>query len=248
MTLAIMTASTLSLAAENEGDSVTPYRPTLSNPAELSAPGKLEIEAGILKTRAASERQQTLPYTAKLAIDQQWGVMIGGDALIRNSNSAEQKSGQGDTNFTLKRYFAGSEKASIGYGLEAGFKAPTARKGLGSGQADWTLNSIISLDLSDTWRLDSNLGVTKLGRHSIDEGGHSTLFATALSKSIGPWTPAIEWAEIRQQGVNSKRQGLIAVTYLVTRRLAVDFGVARSHQGELASNALFMGFSWLSSN
>src|SRR5262252_7277339 len=65
---------------------VVPYRPTVSTPAQLSAPGWLELEAGGLVANgpAASASRATLPYTLKLAFTPDWGVRIGGDAWVRD--------------------------------------------------------------------------------------------------------------------------------------------------------------------
>src|SRR5215212_7684016 len=72
-----------SLAAE-DSPSVTPYRPSVSTPAALSAPGWVEIEVGGFHAHGPGRsRHDSLPYTLKLAFSEDWGVRIGGEGWIR---------------------------------------------------------------------------------------------------------------------------------------------------------------------
>jgi hypothetical protein len=83
---------------------VTPYRPSVSTPAALSAPGWLEVEAGVQSSKAVDPvRRESLPYTLKLALTPDWGVRIGGDALVhqREADGSVLRGG-GDTTIVLK--------------------------------------------------------------------------------------------------------------------------------------------------
>lgn len=208
-------------------------------------PGWIEIESGLLRSRSPGEKRQSLPYTVKLAFDEDWGVMLGGDAYLRQTTQGERQSGQGDTAFTLKRRFAMPDNPDLAFGMELGVKSPTAKKTLGSGKTDWMANGIMSLDLTDTWRLDTNLGMTRLGNHAPDEGRTARLLSAALSKNLGDWTLALEWAGIRQRGMEDGRTWLAAASYALTPRLVVDLGAARTRQGQTTERAVFVGFTWL---
>ena len=73
----IYTIPISSVAAEDP-PSVTPYRPSVSTPAALSAPGWMEVEAGVQINRGnAPARRDSLPYTLKLAFTPDWGIQIG---------------------------------------------------------------------------------------------------------------------------------------------------------------------------
>ena len=59
--------------------SVTPYRPTVTNSAGLSAPGWLELETGfVTQDNKDGSKQQALLYLTKLAFTPDFGVLIGG--------------------------------------------------------------------------------------------------------------------------------------------------------------------------
>src|SRR5262249_54027041 len=74
-------ASAQAQAVQDEEPSVVPYRPSVSTPAALSAPGYLEIEAGGLQERGSgAARTDSVPYSLKLAFTPDWGVRVTGDA------------------------------------------------------------------------------------------------------------------------------------------------------------------------
>lgn len=227
-----------------ETPAATPYRPTLSNPAELSAPGWLELEGGWLRSRDGGARRSSLPYTAKLAFSEDWGILVGGEARIRETQDGNSRSGFGDTSFVVKHRIATADE-DLNFGIEAGAKAPTARRGLGSGQSDWTVNGIASLDFAESWRLDANLGVTRFGAVDAGQGRTSTLWAAALSKNLDAWSLAAELSGTRQNGVPDGRQWLVAASYAVTPQFVLDLGAARSRQGGDTQRSLLFGFTWL---
>src|SRR5947209_5000939 len=68
---------------------VTPYRPTVSNPAALSAPGFLELEAGVARSHDDTDtRLLSVPYLLKYAFSENFGVVIGGDAYLDQKDAA----------------------------------------------------------------------------------------------------------------------------------------------------------------
>src|SRR5438105_2964593 len=106
-------------AHAQDAPSVTPYRPSVSTPAALSAPGWLEVEAGVQSSRAVDPtRRETLPYTLKLAFTPDWGIRVGGDAIVRQRNAdGTADHGLGDTSLVLKRRFAVNDASAFGLEL-----------------------------------------------------------------------------------------------------------------------------------
>src|SRR3954469_5958783 len=85
-------------AADDDGPSTTPYRPSVSTPAALSAPGWLEIEAGWQHDDAGGGvRRDAIPLTFKLALSEDWGVRLGNEAWVKQRTDTAKKSGFGDT-------------------------------------------------------------------------------------------------------------------------------------------------------
>jgi hypothetical protein len=218
---------------------VTPYRPSVASPAQLPAPGQLELEMGGLSEKSDKERRNSLPYTLKLAFSEEWGVLLGGDAFVSDRQNGARTNGFGDTSITLKRAFALEDKTA--FGLELTAKAPTAKDALGSGKADYTLNGIFSKDVGEM-HMDLNLNQTRLG--AIDPGtgrmqtGWAASFSTTLKEK---WTLTSELSGTRQSNVPNTAQLLAAVTYNPTPRLAIDIGVAKGLTNASQDWSLFSG-------
>jgi Putative MetA-pathway of phenol degradation len=214
-------------AADTPGDggpAVVPYRPSVSTPAQLSAPGYLELEAGGLRATGpdAGAARSTLPWTLKLAFTPDWGLRVGGDAWAHEPGS----SGVGDTSLVLKRRFPVSEATA--WGLELGEKFPTAGSERGSGHADTTVNGIFSSDFAPGWHTDVNLNETRLGVSSGEPRAWQTGWAAAFSRSIDDaWGVTGELSGTRQVGTSATAQVLAAASFNASPAAVVDFGAAR---------------------
>lgn len=231
-------------AQASDGVIPTPYRPTVSNPAELPQPGWIEWEFGLDRQHDGALRRHALPYAAKLAFDENWGVIVGGDLQVRESVEGRGKTSGGDTTLMLKHRIATGDP-DRNFGVELGFKAPTAGAGLGSGRTDWTINSVLSQDFAGSWRLDANLGATRLGGSETGQGRTLTQWAASLSRVAGEWTLAGEISGQRQGGVRAGAQWLVAASYALSPHCMVDAGFRRGLQGWRGQHALFVGGTWL---
>lgn len=207
-----------------DAPSATPYRPTVSNPAELSEPGWLEAELGGLRARGGDDgRRDSVPYLVKFAFSRDWGVLLGGDAHVAVIDGG-RLSGAGDTSLTLKHRIGVDDVSA--FGIEAGAKAPTAKSGLGSGKSDYTLNGIYSRDIGD-YRIDLNFNVTRLGAVGMVEGHSQRGWAASLSRGLNErWSLAGELSGTTRRGVSDTAQFLVATSYNSSKRVAWDAGAA----------------------
>ena len=225
--------------------SVTPYRPSVSTPAALSAPGWVEIEAGALHASGGGRtRRSSLPYTLKLAFTSDWGVRLGGDAGVRQTDETGQRiSGVGDSSVVLKRHFSVNEASA--FGLEAGATLPTGRRGIGSVRSDYSLVGIYSADIG-AFHTDLNLASTRIGSVDVGTSHLQTLWAASLSGSLTKrWGVVGEISGTRQRGVDGTGQFLFAASYNVSKTLTLDAGFARSLRARAPDRSVFMGFTVL---
>lgn len=222
LTFAVLLQSVF--AADDAG--VNAYRPTVSNPATLPAPGQLELEFGGLHVRTGSARDDSLPYLFKLGFSAQWGILIGGDAhLWSRDEQGNRDSGAGDTTVTAKRAFLVDDATA--YGIELSAKLPTAKGMLGSGKTDFTLNGIVSQDFGKV-HMDANVGATRLGAPDSGTGRMQTALSSSFSLPLSPdWTGMTELSGVRHGGAATTAQLLAAVSYSPGKRYALDVGVAR---------------------
>jgi hypothetical protein len=230
------------LAQPEEGGAppITPYRPSVSSPAQLSAPGQLELELGGQRAHSRDQRRTGLPYLFKLAFNEEWAVLVGGEAHVRVVDDTGRLQGVGDTTLVAKRAWKVDEASS--FGAEAGAKLPTAKDGIGSGKADYTLNTIYSRDLGPV-HLDANANVARLG--AVDEPGSSRVqwgASAAFSGNLAErWGLTGEVSGTHRDGAPSGLQVLAALTYSPTKRLTFDVGAAHASRPAPATNTVFAG-------
>jgi hypothetical protein len=243
-------AFAFSIAARaDDSPTVTPYRPSVSTPAALSAPGWLEVEAGVQNSRADDPtRRASLPYTLKLAFTPDWGIRIGGDAIVDQVGAdGSGLRGGGDTTAVLKRRFAIDEASA--FGLELGAKLPTARAGLGSGHSDAGVNGIYSSDITEDWHTDINLLGTHIGGVGAGVSHWQKSWAAALSRNLtGQWGVVGELSGTQQTGVARTTQGLVAASYALARAVTLDIGVSRGLSTASGGWSVFSGITFLAAH
>jgi len=228
-------------ACADDGDwqPITPYRPSVSSPAQLPAPGQLELELGGQRLSDSRSGRNSLPYLVKLAFNADWGLLVGGDGYVWQNGDIGRSQGAGDTLVTLKRAWVVDEATA--FGMEFDVKLPTANDVIGSGKADYVVNTIFSRDIGPV-HMDANLNVTQLGQ--VDPGsartqfGASTAFSTALTQR---WGLTGEVSGTHRSGADNGMQLLAALTFSPNRYLTFDAGVARALRPRPAGTSLFAG-------
>lgn len=238
--LVIFSLAVFTLAAHADEDAVTPYRPSVSSPAQLPVVGQLEFELGYLGAHDDGARRDSLPYLFKLAFSEQWGLLLGGEALVQaRDESGQRVRGLGDTLLVLKRAFV--IDPATAFGLELGAKLPTAKDAIGSGKTDYSLNTIYSRDLGAV-HMDANANVTRLGLREADSGlvqtGLSASFSTPVAER---WGATAELSGTHRQGVANGAQVLLAAAYSPTKRMTFDFGMAHGIGPSSSAWSLFTG-------
>ena len=214
-------------AADDGGPAVVPYRPSVSTPAQLSAPGYLELEAGGLRATGPESgvARTTLPYTLKLAFTPDWGIRVGGDAWVRQTAPGSSQSGGGDTAVVLKRRFAVDDATA--WGLELGETFATARPAIGIGHAQTTVNAIFSSDFAPAWHTDLNLNETHQGGAG-PASAWQTGWAAAFSRTLtDAWGAVGELSGTHQAGAGNTAQFLAAASWNQSPAAVFDFGAAR---------------------
>lgn len=243
---AVLLASPLA-RAQNTEPAVTPYRPTVANPAELPEPGWLELEVGWQRQQGGSDsRRDSLPLTAKLAFSENWGVLLGTElGLRRTDTDGNQYAGAGDTTLIVKHLLGGHPDKGGSWGLEAGFKSPTAPDTLGSGKTDYLLTLIYSVDGLGN-RLDVNLGATQLGATAPGQDKMQYGWAASLSRPLNDqWGVFGEVSGTRNVGSENTQQYMLGGTYNLNKRTVLDFGMARGLTAATPEWSAFFGVSVL---
>jgi hypothetical protein len=234
----------ISLIVHAEQLSVTPYRPTVSNPAELSALRHLELEFGAQSNQPGMKVvRNSLPFLLKYPFADQWGLLVGGEAWINSRNSDETISGFGNTSVLLKHYYPISRTLAVGF--EMGAILPSARNSLGQGHTDYLANLIVSQDISDL-RIDVNAGVTRRGFKEKDPDRFRYNWAIAASRMVTErWGIAGEFSGVLVKQQKPTSQFLASLNYLMTPQLMLDFGGTLGMTSITDDYGVFAGFSLL---
>jgi len=237
-------AATLLLAAfgvQADEPTVTPYRPTVSNPADLPVPGWLEAEFGGLRVSGEDQsRSDSVPWLAKYAFDEDHGIIVGGNAYVSAAAPGEPSHrGVGDVSVEWKQRFAVDDATA--FGVEAGFIAPTAHDDLGVGKAAWLVNGIVSRDFGKL-HLDVNIGAVHYAQHDTDVSAWQQTYAAAISWPFGSdWGGALEVSGAHQAGSPTQSQALAALNYNLSPRVVLDAGYARGLAHEAHDRSVFAG-------
>ena len=248
--LVIIVAALLGATAARAEDSepaATPYRPSVSSPAALSAPGWLDMEFGALRISGGGDkRRDSIPFAAKLAFNDAWGVVLGGELQVRRIDQTDAAyTGVGDTTFMLKHRIATADEGTA-WGIAAGFKTPTAKDTLGSGKSDAIVTGIFSSDFAKGYHLDANLTATSLGVRGTGEGRVQTGLATAVSKTLNDqWGIFVEPSGTNRRGTASTAQLMFGTTYNVSKRMVLDFAVAKGLNNATPDWQLMFGLTAL---
>jgi hypothetical protein len=244
MTMLLTLCLALTAMADEE-PAATPYRPTVANPAELSAPGYFEIEMGGQWLRNADRsRRASLPYLVKYAFTEDFGVMVGGEAWVVSNESGTTVRGYGDTLLLAKIRLADSKSLGA-FGIEAGAKIDTAKTGLGSDENDYLFNTIWSRDFGRT-RLDVNLNWTRLGLKVPGETRDQAGWAAGLSHPVSErWSLAGEFSGTARRGADSTAQFLAAAGYSVGKTVVLDAGFAIGLNNTSPDGVAFAGVTVL---
>ena len=230
--------------AADDQPAVTPYRPTVSNPADLSAPGWLEFEFGALSDHGSdSTRTDTLPWLLKYAFTENSGLLFGGNAYERVRVAGESQSGFGDTFLEWKQRLPVSE--GVAFGVEAGVGVPSAPSAFGIGKPDYIVNGIFSSDIGAA-HLDLNVGGVRYMNHPAQVSAWQSAWAAALSHPLGEaFGVAVELSGAAQHGAEHAHQALAAINYNASRRIVFDFGAAYGLDHAAHDHSVFCGGTFL---
>ena len=244
-----MVATLLAATAANADDSgdelqATPYRPTVSNPADLPVPHHFEWEAGGYGERDSRDaRHSSVPYLLKYAFNEDVGVLVGGESIVADRSGGDTTQGWGDTSVEVKLHHALSQ--STGIGLEAGATFPTASHGLGSDHTNYTLNGIVSTKAVGC-DVDINLSYTRLGASDPDTGRDQLGWAVAAAHDLsGKWGVEGEFSGSAMRGTRGVAQLLGALAFTAAPTLVFDGGALVGLNHESPRYGVFAGMTML---
>jgi hypothetical protein len=239
------------LFAQSRPPQVDPDRPDLTNGTHIVDSGLVQLEVGGLYTRDAPGHSAiSSPFTVRVGLFKWLEARIGGDGVLTRADTESRATGFGNVQLGAKlRLWADPGGAPL-LSLLPAVNIPTAdaRKGLGTGDADYTLALLTGTDMGRRAHMDVNYAIGRIG------GGDGRprflqhlLSASASYAATARWNPYAELYWFSRQDADSGSAAAVDAGAIrgITRRLAIDGGLQVGITRSAADFAAFGGFSIL---
>jgi len=240
--LLLLWLATVHCRAQQQPDELvaTPNRPTVTNTAETTQFGVLEIEFGI----SAAARQQSLQGLLKFGLLRDVELDWAGNPW--QHDASVHYAGVSDNNPGVRWRFLHQAKLQPTLTVEYSAKLPTAGPVEGTGELDHIFTVLASKDLPRRFHIDANLGYAWLGRPG---GGfdHNWLPTGTLAYSLThKWQLAMEFSGSSRANpaTPAVAQNLWAVSYTPRSRLVLDSAVQFRVTGDVPRVAYLGGFTY----
>ncbi|MBM4337927.1 MAG: transporter [Deltaproteobacteria bacterium] len=205
-------------------------RPLTTDDAGTVEKGKFQVEGGFDFTRQDNHDKEYFPsLTLTYGLFERMDIGIGSGYLFLHPVEGKKVNGLSDAPLKVKYRFFDQKDWIPSFAVSGTLVTPTASKskGLGSGRADFNLNTIFAWNLSQRWQLYTNLGYTFIGEHRVkNEFNYS---------AAGQFVLTDQWTLVGEIfGVNNfnghKRDdpisGLLGIQHcLISDKLILDAGV-----------------------
>lgn len=237
----LWSAATACLAQQPLIDlTATPNRPTVTNTAETTQFGVLEIEFGI----SAATRQQALQGLLKFGLLHDVELDWAGDPW--QHDASVHYMGVSDNSPGIRWRFVHQAKGHPTLTVEYSAKLPTAGLVEGSGEVDHTLTLLASKDLPKRFHVDANLGYTWLGRPKSGFYHNWLPTATLAYEVTNKWQLAVEFSGATRANAATPAvaQNLWAVSYTLKPRLVLDSAVQLRLTGNVPHAVYLGGFTY----
>ena len=228
-------------------DRIEPDRPDVTNSAKLVPPRHFQLEAGGTDTRMSSALSSFgSPVLARLGVTNWIEARIGADGWVEHAVGRDRESGFGNIQAGAKLRLVSDSAGTPVLSAIPMINLPTASasKGLGSGEADFTLTLAGGADLGARGHVDANYGVGNIGA-----GGQQRftqhLVSVSASVSAGRWDPYAElfWFSAQDFGGSGVTAFDVGASCHLRDRLTVDGGLQVGLSHAAPNLGVFAGVS-----
>jgi hypothetical protein len=235
-------------ATAGQDENLEPDRPDVTNGTHIVDVGVLQMEVGGQWSRGTGTHSVGTPVTARVGLTDWLEARVGGDGYLSVTDLAGTHSGMGNVQIGAKlRLWADPGGVPVLSILPTiNLPAASESKGLGSGQADFTIAVLTGTDFLTRGHLDLNYGVGRIGAGTGRPRFTQHLVSWSASAEVpGPVTPYLEGFWFSRQDPDG---GPIAALdagaiYVITPRFALDGGLAVGLTDAAPSWSAFGGLS-----
>jgi Putative MetA-pathway of phenol degradation len=256
---ALVSISLLAIAAPSRAQTPTPTpppqeplqpdRPDVTNGTHIVDTGLLQMEFGGLYTRiSADERNGGSPFTARVGLAEWLEARIGADGLLSQVAGGSRATGFGNVQIGAKLRLWADPGGIPVLSILPTVNLPTASadKGLGSGDADYTVVFLTGTDFLTRGHIDINYGIGQIG--AGNGRPHFVQHLVSASASVAAteaWNPYAEVFWFSRQGPDAGAMAAMDVgaIFTVNPRLALDGGMQFGLSQAAPGVAAFAGIS-----
>jgi hypothetical protein len=208
----------------------------------------LQVEIGGLYTHAGVDQQAFgSPFTARLGLLPWLEARIGTDGFLSQSDPLGRVTGLGNLQLGAKLRLWANPGGLPVLSILPTLNVPTADadKGLGSGDADYTLAVLTGTDIGSHGHIDVNYGIGAIGAGG---GAHFAQHLVSVSASVAAsdkWNPYVEtfWLSRQESQGGAIAAFDLGAIYELGSRFAVDGGIQIGVSGSAPDLAAFGGLS-----
>ena len=218
-------------ASAPEQDNLEPDRPDVTNGTHIVDVGLLQMEVGGVWNRTGAGRHNVgTPTTLRLGLSEWLEARLSSDGFLAVADGTTVQRGIGNVQIGAKlRLWADPGGVPVLSILPTiNLPAASESKGLGSGQADFTIAVLTGTDFLTRGHIDVNYGIGRIGAGTGLPRFTQHLVSWSASAEVpGPVTPYLEGFWFSRQDADGGR--VVAVDtgaiYVITPRVALDGGV-----------------------
>jgi hypothetical protein len=248
---ALLAASVSAQEPQESSEAIQPDRPDVTNGTRIVPSGIVQLELGGLYQRTApGASAANSPLTIRVGLTDWIEARIGTDGVTTQSTGGAAATGFGNVQLAAKlRLWAEPGGAPV-LSILPTVNLPTAdaSRGLGSGDADYTVAVLTGTDFLRRGHVDINYGVGAIGAGQGRPHFVQHLLSASVSDAVTDrWNPYVElfWFsrnDISGTSVTSMDTGVI---YELGSHFAIDGGVQFGVSGPSADFSAFGGLSMI---
>lgn len=241
-------------STESDNDHLEPDRPDVTNGTHIVDVGLLQMEVGGIWNRAGAGRHSVgTPSTMRLGLSEWLEARISSDGFLSVADPSGSQSGIGNVQIGAKlRLWADPGGIPVLSILPTiNLPAASESKGLGSGQADFTIAVLTGTDFLTRGHLDVNYGVGRIGVGTAVPRFTQHLVSWSASAEVpGPVTPYLEGFWFSRQDPDGGHVAALdtGAIYVINPRFALDGGVQVGLTDAAPSLSAFGGMSLVLGN
>jgi len=217
-------------ADSGQNDNLEPDRPDVTNGTHIVDIGLLQMEAGGVWNRDSGGHSLGTPVTVRVGLTEWLEVRVSGDGFLAVTDAAGTERGMGNVQLGAKLRLWSDPGGLPVLSILPTINLPAASesKGLGSGQADFTIAMLTGSDFLTRGHVDINYGVGRIGAGTGQPRFTQHLIAWSASAEVpGPVTPYVEgfWFSRQDPGGGHVAALDTGAIYVINARLALDGGI-----------------------